>query len=215
MPRTGPPVVLGGLTGMLAFLCLCLSNQPALKQFGYFGATGLALTLGSTLLLIPAIFTIVASRERDYFPGVKVPFTVISSLFQKRPRAIVAVSALLILLSMVLASRVTYEKDLFKVFLAKDMESMAVSERISRKFHSNFSQPTLLSFDVENVQEGLVIQRALDDILEKLIDRDREISSFDSISYLLSPDSVSKTNTQALADMVQCRRCCVRALKRD
>lgn len=201
--QTGPPVVLGGLTGMLAFLCLCLSNQPALKQFGYFGATGLALTLGSTLLLVPAIFTIVASRGRDYFPGVQVPFTVVSSLFQKSPRAIVAISALLILLSVALASRVTYEKDLFKVFLAKDMESMAVSERISRKFHSNFSQPILLSFDVENVQDGLLIQRTLDDILEKLIDRDREISSIDSISYLLSPDSVSKTNTEALADVVQ------------
>jgi uncharacterized protein len=201
--QTGPPVVLGGLTGILAFLCLCLSNQPALKQFGYFGATGLALTLGSTLLLVPAIFTIVASRKRDYFPGVQVPFTLISGLFRKRPKAIVAISALLILLSMVLASRVTYEKDLFKVFLARDMESMAVSERISRKFHSNFSQPILLSFDVENVQEGLLIQRSLDDILEKLIDRDREIASFDSISYLLSPDSVRRTNTEALADVVQ------------
>jgi predicted RND superfamily exporter protein len=134
---------------------------------------------------------------------VQVPFTLISGLFQKRPKAIVAISALLILLSLVLASRVTYEKDLFKVFLARDMESMAVSERISRKFHSNFSQPILLSFDVENVQEGLSIQRSLDDILEKLIDRDREIASFDSISYLLSPDSVRRTNSEALADVLQ------------
>jgi hypothetical protein len=201
--RTGPPVVLGGLTGMLAFLCLCLSEQPALKQFGYFGVTGLALTLGATLLLIPAIFTIVARRERDYFPGVQVSFAAISGLFRKSPRVIVSVSAFLILVSMFLATRVSYEKDLFKVFLARDMDSMAVSERISRKFHSNFSQPILLSFDVQDVQEGLSVQRELDNILEKLIDKGHQISSFDSISYLLSPDSVIKTNIQALADVVQ------------
>jgi uncharacterized protein len=200
--ETGPPVVLGGLTGILAFLCLCLSDQPALKQFGYFGAAGLALTLGSTLFLVPAIFTIVASRKRDHFPGVQVPFTAISGLFRKRPKAIVAVSAVVIIVSMVLASRVTYEKDLFKVFLASDMQSMAVSDRISRKFHSNFSQPILLSFDVDNIQEGLAAQRALDDVLEKLIDRDHQISSFDSISYLMSPDLVRKANTKSLSGVV-------------
>ncbi len=201
--QTGPPVVLGGLTGMLAFLCLCLSKQPALKQFGYFGATGLALTLGSTLLLVPALFSIVASRERDYFPGVKVSFAIISGLFRRRPKAIVAFSTVLILVSMVAATRVSYEKDLFKVFLAGGMKSVAVSERISRRFHSNFSQPILLSFDVESLQKGLSIQRKLDTVLEQLIGKHREIASFDSISYLLSPDAVRKANINGLADVVR------------
>jgi uncharacterized protein len=200
--ETGPPVLLGGLTGTLAFLCLCLSDQPALAQFGYFGAIGLVLTMLSTLFLLPAIFTVVASRERDYFPVVKVNFGVFSRLFEKYPGTIVLVSALIFLISLGFTTHVSYEKDLFKVFLAKNMDSMAVSERISRKFRSNFSQPTLLSFDTDDVQSGLAVQRQLDGVLEHLMERDREIASFDSISYLMSPDCVKAVNLEALAGTV-------------
>lgn len=73
---------------------------------------------------------------------------------------------------------------------------------ISRKFKTNFSQPTLLSFEVDDRQEGLVIQRSLDRILEELMQRDQEISSIDSISYLMSPDRVRKVNTAFLRDIV-------------
>jgi uncharacterized protein len=201
--ETGPPVLLGGFTGILAFLCMCLSSQPALAQFGYFGAIGLLLTMLSTLFLLPAIFTMVAAREKDYFPVVKFSCGVFSRISEAYPRIIIGVSAVVILVSLFFVTRVSYEKDLFKVFLAKNMESMAVSQMISRKFHSNFSQPTLLSFDVEDVQSGLCVQRSLDGILQKLMEKDHEIASFDSVSYLMSPDAVRAGNVLHLADVVK------------
>jgi hypothetical protein len=200
--RTGPPVMLGALVGILAFLCLCLSNQPAMAQFGYVGATGLALTLVSTLFLFPALVKFTSGLEKDYVPRMRVSFKVFSRLYEKHPARIVAVSVVVIVASLFFASRVSYEKDLFKVFLARDMDSMATSEKISRKFQSNFSQPTLLSFDVDDLQEGLKIQRQMDGILARLMERDQEIASFDSISYLLSPDSVRKENAKALSEVV-------------
>ena len=108
-------------------------------------------------------------------------------------------SAILIVLGSLFALKITQEKDLFRVFLARNMDSMAVSERISRKFNSNFTQPTLLSFDTDDLQKGLFVQRQLDDILEKLMSRDGQIASFDSISYLMAPESVRLQNSKLVS----------------
>ncbi len=199
--HTGPPVMLGGLTGILAFLCLCLSNQPAMAQFGWVGASGLLLTLCSTLFLFPALVKIVSARKRDYFPRMQVTFAALSRLYKRCPKTIVLVSGLVLILSLFAASQASYEKDVFKVFLARDMESMEVSNMISRRFQTNFSQPTLLSFEVDDLEKGLVIQRSLDRVLEEAMQRDHEISSIDSISYLMSPDQVRKANTGFFRDI--------------
>ncbi|MBM3301531.1 MAG: MMPL family transporter, partial [Deltaproteobacteria bacterium] len=201
--QTGPPVLLGGLTSILAFLCLCLSDQPAMAQFGWVGASGLVLTLASTLFLFPALVTVLTKRKRDYFPRMHASFSGFSHLYKHAPITILIVSGLVISVSFFFAARLSYEKDLFKVFLARKMESMEVSERISRKFHSNFAQPTYLSFDVDDIEQGLILQRAMDVRLERLVDRDREINSFDSISYLMSPEAVQNENTRTLAEIAQ------------
>lgn len=200
--HTGPPVILGALTGIIAFLCLCFSNQPALVQFGFFGATGLALTMLSTIFLFPAIVTILASRRGDYFPKMQVSFGFLASLYRRNPGAIVAVSCVLICIGAFFATKVTHEKDLFKVFLATGMKSMAVSDTISRKFHSNFSQSTQLTFDVDNFQTGLTIQRKLDRILESLMVKPSEIASFDSISRFTAPQKVREANLKVLSEIV-------------
>jgi len=201
--QTGPPVLLGAFTGMLAFLCLCLSDQPVLLQFGYLGASGLAFTLISTLLLVPALARIASARNTDHFPRIRIAFTFISTFFQKRPVAIVTVSGAVILASVYFASHISYEKDLFKVFLARDMQSTALSAKISRKFHSDFSRPTYLSFDVTDLEKGLIAQRELDRILQELIEKDHEIASFDSISYLIAPDYLRRENVKALTEALQ------------
>ena len=197
--HTGPPVLMGALTSILAFLCLCLSHQPAMAQFGYVGASGLILTLASTLFLFPALAKIMSGLKRDRYPRMSVSFKSFSGLFINHPKPIVLGSVILVVVGSVFALRITQEKDLFRVFLARNMDSMAVSERISRKFHSNFTQPTLLSFDTEDLQKGLFVQRRLDDILEKLMSRDGQIASFDSISYLMAPESVRLKNSELLS----------------
>jgi len=199
--KTGPPVMLGALTGVLAFLCLALSSQPALTQFGYLGASGLVLTLISTLFLVPALAKLASTRKSDVFPRIRVPFKTLSTLFQRRPGLIVAVSFIVILVSIFFASRVSYEKDLLKVFLAQNMDSMAWSKKLSGKFHSDFSRPTYLSLDVADLNEGLAIQRQLDGILEDLREKYNDIASFDSISYLISPDSVQQANIKVLSNL--------------
>jgi predicted RND superfamily exporter protein len=201
--HTGPPVMLGALTGIIAFLCLCLSSQHALVQFGYFGAVGLALTMISTLFLFPAMVRILSRLKKDRYPRMRVSFSGFAKAFEYRPVFVVTVSIALIGVSAIFASKVTYEKDLFRVFLARDMDSMAVSQKISRNFHSNFTQPTLLSFDADDIQTGLVYQRKLDELIEGLMAKDHEIASFDSISYLLAPDGIREENATILAGIAQ------------
>ncbi len=198
--ETGPPVIMGALTSILAFLCLCLSDQPAMSQFGYVGACGLLMALMSTVFMFPALVEIVHKSKKDRFPKMKVSFEGFSGLFIKRPKAIIAVSIVAFALSVLFMFRVSYEPDVFKVFLARGMDSMAVSEKISRKFGSNFSQPSVLSFEVEDFDKGLEIQRELDHILEKSINTDSDIASVDSISYLLAPESSRTKNKTILTE---------------
>lgn len=200
--QTGPPVILGALTGIVAFLCLCLSNQPALVQFGFFGATGLGLTILSTLFLFPALVTIMSGMKRDYFPRMRVRFGYLARLYRRNPGSIVAISCAFIFVGAFFASGVTYEKNLFKVFLASDMESMQVAQNISRKFHSNFAQSTQFSFDIDDFQQGLAIQRQLDAILERRMSESSDVVSFDSISRFVAPDSVRNENLPVLVSVV-------------
>lgn len=197
--QTGPPVALGALTSILAFLCLCISEQPAMAQFGYVGAVGLALTFLSTVFLIPAFVLILSRFKVDRFPRMNVSLKGLSGFYRRGPVTIIVISGVVICISLLSSARVSYEKDLYKVFLARDMESMSVSNMISKKFRSNFSQPTLLSFDTDDFETGLLIQRRLDSILENLMGQEGEIASFDSISYLVSPESVRKLNETELA----------------
>lgn len=199
--QTGPPVALGALTSILAFLCLCISDQPAMAQFGYVGAVGLALTFVSTAFLVPALMLVLDRFNTDRFPKMKVSLTPLTRFYSKAPITILIISGLAIGLSLFSASRVSYERDLYKVFLARDMDSMSVSKKISQKFRSNFSQPSMLSFDIDDFESGLLIQREIDSRLEKLMDEHGEIASFDSISYLVSPDQVQKSNQEALGEI--------------
>ncbi len=201
--HTGPPVILGALTGMIAFFCLCLSSQPALVQFGYFGAVGLGFTVVATLFLVPAMISILSTFKKDRYPTLKASFSTVATAFRAKPSFIIALSLILIAVGSIFAFRVTYEKDLFRVFLARDMVSMAVSKKISHNFKSNFTQPTLLSFNVDDIQTGLEYQRRLDEMIERLMARDHEIASFDSISYLLAPDSLRNLNAEQLGKIYE------------
>ncbi len=202
---TGPPVILGAITSILAFLCLCLSNQPAMIQFGYVGASGLFLTLLSTIFLFPALAILISRRRNDYYPRISVSFSSLSGLFLKHPKTIAISSIFIIGLAAFFASDLHYEKDVFKVFLARDMQSMSVSDRISRKFQSNFSHPAHLSFEAPTLEEGLQLQRKLDELLMGLTDRSGPIASFDSISYLMSPKIMHPANTAIIGQLTNHR----------
>jgi len=200
--HVGPPIVVGALTNILAFLCLCLSPQSGIYQFGAIGASGLLLTLVSTLCLFPAIVKILSRFGHKRYPRMRVTFGSFSGLFKRRPGLIATASVLVIGCSLIFASRVTYERDMVKVFFAKDMNTLTVAESVRHRYHMDFTQPTLLSFDVNDIDRGLDVQRRLDAMLETLMQRDQEIAVFDSVSSLLSPHAVRKRNITFLGGIV-------------
>ncbi len=201
--QTGPAVTLGALTCIIAFLCMCFSHQPAMKQLGYVGAMGLILSLGSTLFLCPALATVLGVGRRHYFPKMKFSFARLSHLYEMRPWITVVISLCMIGVGAWYAMRVSEEKDMFKVFLARNMESTNISDFISRKFKTNFAQPVLIVFDADDFDRGLNIQREIDVILSDLMRRKREIASADSISYLMSPSSVRNQNLQWVREVAE------------
>lgn len=198
---TGPPVVLGAMTSVIAFLCLCISEQPAMGQFGFVCASGVLVALAATLFLIPSLATLMRTRGTDSYPRMRVKFKRWSGLFLYRSRAIALAFPLILVVSLVFACRLSYEKDLLKVFMARDLNSMAVAGKLAQGFKSNFSQPTLLSFDVQDPDQGAMIQRKLDTILQGLMESDGEIATFDSISYLYAPRAIQERNIRALSDI--------------
>lgn len=201
MEKVGPAVVIGSLTNIIALLCLCFSRQPAMSQFGFVTACGLLLTLLVSLLLFPAAVSLIERTGRDRYPVLRLHFRPLSGLFLKRPTLAVSLIPVIAVFGVIFGSRLVYEKDLFKSFLFKTIDSIEVAERISRKFHSNFSQPVFLSFDVDDPDRGAEIQIQVDRVLEGLMERNQEISTFDSISYLTSPAAVRERNLKELADI--------------
>ncbi|MDQ1240450.1 MAG: uncharacterized protein QG577_2636, partial [Thermodesulfobacteriota bacterium] len=201
--RTGPPVLLGALTTILAFLCMCFSNQPAMAQFGLVGASGLILSLCATLWLFPALVSIVGPRKRELLPSMRLSLQWFSQLYQQRPWPVALVSLLVISLGGFAASRVTCEPDLYKVFLAQNLESMNVSNFIARKFKVSFGQPVLLFFETPDFEQGLEVQRTMDEILVGLMARSKDIATADSISYLQSPQSLKKENVQWIGELTK------------
>ncbi len=199
---TGPPVVLGAMTSIIAFLCLCISEQPAMGQFGFVCACGVLVALATTLFLVPSLAILARRKGTDFFPRMRVTFKRWSRLFLYAPRAIAITFPVIIVVSIFFSLQLSYEKDLLKVFMARDLNSMAVAENLAQRFKSNFSQPTLLSFDVEDPDRGAMIQRQLDSILQNLMETEGEIATFDSISYLCAPRSVQRHNITALSHIV-------------
>jgi hypothetical protein len=199
MQNSGPPVILGAMTSVIAFSCLGFSDQAAMGQFGYVCASGVLLTLLSTLFLVPAIASILIRRNTRFIPDLKVNFSIFSGLFKSRPKTIVFVFTIIVGVSIFFALKIRYEQDLFKVFMARGIRSVEVAEMISAKFKSNFSQPTNLSFETEDYDRGLALQRRLDAILANLREETGIIGTMESISYLETPESLKDDNTEFLS----------------
>ncbi len=200
--QAGPPVVLGAMTSVIAFLSLRLSAQPAMGQFGAVGATGVSIALLMSLLLVPAMATVICRRRADLVPTLRLRARGLSAAFLYCPRGFAWGFPVIILLSLVGASTLSYEKNLIKAFLSTGIPSLEVADRVSQTFQSNFSQPTLLTFDVPDWEEGIRLQRALDERLRRLMRTDRQIATFDSISYLEAPHNVRSENRQILGAIV-------------
>lgn len=201
--QTGPPVVVGAITNILAFLCLCLSRDTGIFQLGYIGALGLCLTLTATLFFFPAIVALLAGLERAYWPRMRLPVGAFSRAFSKRPGFTVGISAAVLAIALSGAFRVSYEKDLFKALYARDMTSTASAQWIAGKFGVDFSHPSMLFFEVDDLEKGLSIQRQVDRILRELRQRDHEIAVFDSVSHRMAPEIERSQNIRLIARILE------------
>lgn len=172
-----------------------------MSQFGFVTACGLTLTLLVSLVMFPAAVALMERMGQERYPALRLRFRPLSGLFLRRPALAVGLIPVIVVFGVLFGTRLVYEKDLFKAFLFKSINSIEVADRISRKFHSNFSQPVFLSFDVDDPDYGAEVQIQLDHVLEDLMEQKREISTFDSISYLTSPPSVQQRNVKELAQV--------------
>ncbi len=75
------------------------------------------------------------------------------------------------------------------MFLAQDSNLWPCRTGFLESFIPIFLSRSCLSFDVDNFR-GSIKPKEPRQYPEKLIEREQEIASFDSISYLLSPDSL-------------------------
>lgn len=197
--QTGPPVVVGAVANILAFLCLCLSRETGIFQLGYVGASGLCITLIATLFLFPAIVVLLGDRKKSYYPRMHLHIGAFGRAFGKRPGLTVSISAAVLAITLLGALRVSHERDLVKAWYARDMTSTATAEWIAGKFGVDFSQPTLLFFDVHDLDKGLEIQRRVDWLLRELRQRDHEIVLFESVSHRMAPECERKANLSLLS----------------
>jgi predicted RND superfamily exporter protein len=73
LAATWSPAWTSGLTTAAAFLCFCVAKFPGFREFGWVAATGVVLTLVSTLLVMPPLLQVVYQRRRPTAPGPLQP----------------------------------------------------------------------------------------------------------------------------------------------
>ena len=105
---------------------------------------------------------LLASGAKDRFPRMAYRFRGPASWFMNHPRLIVAVCPVVIIVSIFSAFSLTYERDVFKAFVARGMDSLEDAKRISARFKEDFALPTNLTFEVASRDRGIELQKLLD-----------------------------------------------------
>ncbi len=142
---TGRGVVAGGATTAGAFLILSVPDDPMARHLGLAGGLGLLFCLLAMLVLMPAFWRIIERREGSHpesrvAPGrgrwLARPIAAGARLAVERPWSVLAVSGLLLGISLLGLARFRYETNLMRVF-NRDVPAVQVVERVQERYSVN------------------------------------------------------------------------------
>ena len=194
--KVGWPVALAALTTFAGFASLCFTSVVPIFEFGLFACFGVAAALLVSLTLVPAILLIRGparpARRRPARPG-ESPLggsfdSAIADAFvaiTKRPRTVLAVAAIVSLLSFAAISRLVIDNVLIEYF--KSDAGIVESDRFIRE---HFGGSKSVSVVVTGEEPGDVL-------------RPDVLAAMDGLSTYLSADVPEVGKTTGFTDLLK------------
>jgi len=150
----GRGVVAGAITTVGAFLVIAMAPDPVARHLGISSAVGLLSCMLLMITLLPATWLLLDRGDAERPPkSLKVPgLAFLCSISVRRPKLVVGLSVLLVLLSLAGSSRFRMESDLSKIF-NRDVPAIAVGERVQDLFDANISPWIVASPSLEKARK--------------------------------------------------------------
>ncbi len=136
----GRGIAAGAVTTVGAFLVIACFPDPMARHLGLSAGVGLLSCMALMLTLLPAVWLLLEQRGARRSVGqLEVPgLRSLCRISVHRPRWVVAVAVVLVVLSLIGAQRFRMESDLSLIF-NRDVPAVAVGERIQELFDLNVS----------------------------------------------------------------------------
>ncbi|MHC1742346.1 MAG: MMPL family transporter [Syntrophobacteraceae bacterium] len=183
-------IVTGGVTSAAGFLTLGFASFRGFSELGIFTGVGLLMALGSMLLVLPA-FLVWDDRRRGALRSVRpVSGFGLERVFGaalKRPRGVLAGSALVLVLLGGLAFRVSFDDDL-RSLRPKQSEQAAAQQKVETILGG---AGAALQLTMEDPSEEALLNRAsrMNEALDRLQAAGRIAHYRSVLSYLPAPDA--------------------------
>jgi predicted exporter len=184
--RTGAAVLVGGITTLVAFLVLTLTDSPLLYQIGWLVALGLLFCLITTLWALPACLVWLErhSRKQIERPMKLLGMDKLGQWVKRRPAGALILSALLIIATLPGLAKINFEQDPLAL-KPKGLEALDVQQDLSSTFGAG-QEYALIAWSAEDIQSLWRKGHAIDKALAKF-KREGIVASWTSLSQVSSP----------------------------
>ena len=188
-----PPLVIGMTTTAAAFACLVFADVSALFDFGLLTAGGILIVLAVSLLLFPAMVSVVPLTTKPPQTGLRfqaLPQTLFE-FSRTRPCVVLGLGLFLFVGSLFIAKEFRFEMDLYKG-LPDRMESLQTARQIAKTFGVSLTQNTQLYVEADDYDKAMAFQQVLDTKLASLVEQGK-ITGFQSPSrFTVYPDTAKE-----------------------
>ncbi len=206
MAGTGKAVVTGSLTTAVSFFAIVVTSFRGLHELGLVAGFGVLLCLVASLVLMPALLSLIAARAPDRIvagrpEGIRVEWA--ARLLERRRRAVLAGFAVALLTAGGGMALLRFETDLETLGL-RGSPAMTVQRTVEKKFGRQ-GEPLFL------VARAADDRRLSDDFdaMERLgasLRDSKTVGAFSSAGLLLPPPSSQKAVFDAIAGSGVARR---------
>ena len=190
----GPPIFIGVTTTASAFLCLGFAKFSGMRQFGFLAASGLILSLVSSLAIFPAAVRWLYGRIPPAKAGLRYHLFPrhFFSLALLHPRTALALAAVVVAVSVTAATKFRFDMRIETTF-PTELPAMETATEVSEQHGTAFAMSTRVWLKAASLADAMRQQRKLDAFLVEEVKAGR-VAGFESPSVLLQyPDESGET----------------------
>jgi hydrophobe/amphiphile efflux-3 (HAE3) family protein len=183
--KTGLAVILAMLTTVIGFMSMASTLIPELSLFGFTLSLGLIIAYVFSITFLPAAMKILDKDEKVLFVKKKKGvlervLTVISNFTASKPRIILVLALVIIVVGAYANTQIKLETDTKKYF-PKDLPAMVKFNELEEVMGKQYVYTIVLSIDSLGVEEV----KRLDELANYIVSKEDMVYRYSSLSSLL------------------------------